>query len=98
MVEAPTALPDAHLPEMIDARLFQMGATRGISTRSGRREPAEADARFERGGDRKRYEGVARIAENLWDTELDELLCLLLQSVPWQEVLARACAVLVEGE
>ena len=29
-------------------------------------------------GDRKRYEGLARIAENLSDTELEELLRLLL--------------------
>jgi superfamily II DNA or RNA helicase len=83
-----------------------VAATVGSSnfTRSGLALQLEANARFERAREPKRYEALALIGENLWaqgaawNDELAELLRLLLQSVPWQEALARACAVLLEGE
>jgi superfamily II DNA or RNA helicase len=81
-------------------------ATLGSSnfTPSGLALQLEANARFEHSVEPTRYDGLVRIAENLWEqgqpwnNELLELLRSLLQSVSWQEALARACAVLLEGE
>jgi superfamily II DNA or RNA helicase len=81
-------------------------ATVGSSnfTPSGLSLQLEANARFERDAEPERYDGLTTIAENLWaqgepwDDELRALLHLLLQHVSWQEALARACAVLLEGE
>lgn len=64
----------------------------------------EANARFERAGERERYDKLVMSAENLWargapwEDQFRRLLDELLQVVPWQEALARACAELLEGD
>ena len=73
-------------------------------TRPGMEHQLEANARFSREREPKRYGELAAIAENYWllgrdyNAELIELLEALLRVVPWQEALARACADLLEGE
>ena len=81
-------------------------ATVGSSnfTRPGMDCQLEANARFSRDKEAKRYTELVTIAENYWllgrdyQAELIELLEALLRVVPWQEALARACAELLEGE
>jgi hypothetical protein len=81
-------------------------ATLGSSnfTSPGLNSQWEANARFEAGAERKRYGEIRDIAENYWsmgadyNTELIDLLRELLQVVPWQETLARACVELLEGD
>jgi len=81
-------------------------ATVGSSnfTRPGMEHQLEANARFTRDKEPKRYRELNTIAENYWElgqdynAELIALLEQLLKIVPWQEVLARACAELLEGE
>ncbi|MEN8207223.1 MAG: SNF2-related protein [Pseudomonadota bacterium] len=81
-------------------------ATVGSSnfTRPGMEHQLEANARFTRDKEPKRYTELHTIAENYWElgrdynTELIALLEQLLQVVPWQEALARACAELLEGD
>lgn len=64
----------------------------------------EANARFIRTKEKKRYEETCQVAENFWQLGHDyndrllKLLEKLLQVVSWQEALARACAELLEGE
>ena len=64
----------------------------------------EANVRFSKAKEKKRYGEACRIAENFWQMGRDyndrllELLEKLLQVVSWQEALARACAELLEGE
>jgi len=81
-------------------------ATVGSSnfTRPGMEHQLEANARFTRDKESKRYSELHTIAENYWElgrdynTELIALLEQLLKIVPWQEALARACAELLEGD
>ena len=64
----------------------------------------EANARFERAEQPKRYEELQRLAESYWslgrdyNADLLALLHKLLRFVSWQEALARAAAELLEGE
>jgi hypothetical protein len=64
----------------------------------------EANVRFERTAERQRYAATRLVAQNYWQVgrdwrqELRELLNDLLQFVPWEEALARACADLLEGQ
>jgi hypothetical protein len=73
-------------------------------TRTGLTTQLEANARFQRDKDSKRYREARQIAENFWNlgvdctAELLDLLRQLLRVVTWQEALARACAELLEGE
>jgi hypothetical protein len=86
--------------------LGDAAATIGSSnfTDAGLRSQFEANARFEKAGDRQRFDETAKVADNLWqvgqawDDELRALLVDLLQFVPWQEALARACADLLDGQ
>jgi hypothetical protein len=86
--------------------LGDAAATIGSSnfTDAGLRSQFEGNARFEKVGDRQRFDETAKVAENLWlvgqpwDEELRALLVDLLQFVPWQEALARACADLLDGQ
>jgi len=81
-------------------------ATLGSSnfTSPGLSNQWEANARFEAGAEKKRYGEIRQIAENYWsmgvdyNAELMTLLKALLQVVPWQETLARACVELLEGD
>jgi hypothetical protein len=81
-------------------------ATVGSSnfTSAGLGDQIEANARFERGSDSRRYDELAQVAENLWsvgtpwDDQFRALLMALLRFVSWQEALARACADLLEGD
>lgn len=81
-------------------------ATLGSSnfTRPGLERQLEANARFSREKEPKRYAELVTIAENYWQLgrdyrqELIDLLEALLRVVPWQEALARACAELLEGD
>jgi hypothetical protein len=71
---------------------------------AGLGDQLEANARFERAGDSRRYEELTLVAENHWsvglpwDQQLRELLMALLRFVSWQEALAKACADLLEGD
>ena len=64
----------------------------------------EANVRFTRAKEPKRFEETWRIAENFWalgrdyNGELIALLEQLLRLVPWREAIARACAELLEGD
>ena len=81
-------------------------ATVGSSnfTASGLRFQIEANARFDRTEDERRYDELVLVAENLWsegedwNAQFRDLLMSLLQVVSWQEALARAAADLLEGE
>jgi len=81
-------------------------ATVGSSnfTEPGLRRQLEANARFERSDDGKRYQELVQVAENYWvlgvdfQAQLIALLKRLLRPVTWEEALARACAELLEGE
>lgn len=81
-------------------------ATVGSSnfTEPGMRSQFEANARFTRARDSRRYNELRQIAENYWTlgrSYQDELIALLeklLRVVSWQEALARASAELLEGE
>jgi hypothetical protein len=84
----------------------QKAATVGSSnfTEPGLSRQLEANARFERGSEGKRYGELVGIAENYWTMGVDfrvaliALLKKLLRPVTWEEALARACAELLEGE
>lgn len=84
----------------------EQAATVGSSnfTRAGMEHQLEANARFSRERESRRYAELVTIAENYWRLgrdyreELIALLEALLRVVPWQEALARACAELLEGE
>ena len=71
---------------------------------AGLRRQLEANVRFQRLKEPKRYREAACIAENLWALGEDynpgllDLLYRLLQVVSWQEALGRACAELLEGD
>ncbi|MFB6259781.1 MAG: SNF2-related protein, partial [Thiohalorhabdaceae bacterium] len=81
-------------------------ATLGSSnfSQSGLTRQWEANARFTRSGEARRYREARQIGENYWamgeafDERLLDLLDRLLQGVTWQEALARAAAELLEGE
>ena len=73
-------------------------------TAPGMQRQIEANVRFSRTSEKRRFDETTRIAENLWakghdyNEGLDELLQMLLKLVDWSEALARACAELLEGE
>lgn len=81
-------------------------ATLGSSnfTDPGMDRQHEANARFERGKEPRRYAELKQLAENYWaigrdyNAELIALLKKLLRFVTWPEALARACAEMLEGE
>jgi hypothetical protein len=81
-------------------------ATVGSSnfTDNGLRAQFEANARFTREADPERFAETVQIANNYWSVGEDwssqfvDLLNRLLQFVPWQEALAKACAELLEGQ
>ena len=81
-------------------------ATVGSSnfTRSGFKSQLEANARFDRIHEPKRYAELREIADNYWslgreyNDELIALLDRLLRVVSWREALARASAELLEGD
>lgn len=81
-------------------------ATLGSSnfTDAGLDSQFEANVRFQRTVEPERYQATQLMAENYWrvgrdwSQELRELLNDLLQFVPWEEALARACADLLEGQ
>jgi hypothetical protein len=81
-------------------------ATVGSSnfTAAGLVHQIEANARFERAVDPRRFDELVEVAGNFWqlgqpwDDELRELLVDLLRVVPWQETLAVACADLLDGQ
>ena len=94
--------------QRLHAKIFigEQAVTLGSSnfTIPGLRSNLEANIRFTRQRDSKRYAETVRIAENYWQIgrdykdELIALLDKLLQVVSWQEALARACAELLEGD
>jgi hypothetical protein len=81
-------------------------ATVGSSnfTDAGLSSQFEANVRFNRTGEPQGYAQTRLVAENYWQVgrdwgqELRVLLNDLLQFVPWEEALARACADLLEGQ
>ena len=92
----------------LHAKIYSTGqaVTLGSSnfTDNGLRNQFEANARFSRENESDRYTEAVRVAENYWAVGDDwnspfiELLNDLLQFVPWQEALAKACAELLEGQ
>jgi superfamily II DNA or RNA helicase len=98
----------AGMEHRLHAKLYvgDQAATLGSSnfTRPGMEHQLEANARFTRDKEAKRYGELVTIGENYWalgrdySRELIELLQALLRVVPWREALARACAELLEGE
>lgn len=97
-----------HGPAVLHAKVYvgANAATVGSSnfTDAGLAKQWEANARFERSTEPRRYAELAQIGENLWalgedwDTELRALLERLLRFVGWREALAVAAADLLEGE
>jgi len=73
-------------------------------TDAGLSSQFEANVRFERASQPQLYAQTRQMAENFWQVgrdwrqELRALLNDLLQFVPWEEALARACADLLEGQ
>jgi hypothetical protein len=71
---------------------------------TGMRKQLEANARFQKAKEPKRYREASLLAENFWrlgedyNSYLLELLQQLLKVVSWQEALGRACGELLEGE
>ncbi len=86
--------------------LGDAAATVGSSnfTQPGLRTQLEANVRFERVGEARRYQEAGQVAENFWacgmdwTAELVRLLERLLAVVEPEEALARAVAELLEGE
>jgi superfamily II DNA or RNA helicase len=80
-------------------------ATTGSSnfTSAGLGNQIEANTRFQRCTDGRRYRDLVKLAENYWSVgqpwndQFRELLRALLRFVPWQEALARACSDLLDG-
>ena len=95
-------------PPRLHAKIYvgDSAATVGSSnyTDYGLARQFEANARFDRSGDRERYEELVKVADNFWsqatgwEEEFRRLLNALLQVVTWKEALARACAELLEGD
>ena len=73
-------------------------------TQRGLYSQLEANVRFQRANDKKRYAELEQVASNYWSQGEDfcdgliELLEKLLKVVDWQEALARSCTELLEGE
>lgn len=71
---------------------------------SGLESQLEANCRYERKEEAKRYQETCQMAESYWALGRDyregliELLELLLSVVSWQEALGRACSELLEGD
>lgn len=94
-------------PPRLHAKIFvgSNAATLGSSnfTAAGLSSQIEANSRFDRRTDTRRYYEVTQVAENYWsvgrpwDDQLRALLGDLLQFVPWQEALAKACSDLLDG-
>jgi hypothetical protein len=95
-------------PAPLHAKIYisDNAATVGSSnyTHNGMVRQLEANARFEKAGEKERYTELVSVAENLWshgmpwEEQFRRLLLDLLQVVGWQEALARACAELLEGD
>jgi len=71
---------------------------------TGMKRQLEANARFQKLKEPKRYREAKQLAENFWalgenyNSYFLELLENLLKVVSWQEALGRACGELLEGE
>ena len=71
---------------------------------TGMRKQLEANARFHRQKEPKRYREAQQLAENYWSLgdnyhgHLLDLLEQLLKVASWQEALGRACGELLEGD
>jgi len=96
-----------HGGERLHAKIY-VGVDAGMVgssnfTFNGLVQQLEANARFERTRDGRRYRELAEIAENYWSAGDDwteafrSLLNELLQVVSWREALARSCAELLTG-
>lgn len=80
-------------------------ATAGSSnfTGAGLGSQIEANVRFSKRTDSRRYQNLVAVAENYWTVgkpwgdQFRDLLLRLLRFVPWQEALARACSDLLDG-
>ena len=72
-------------------------------SRAGLTRQIEANVRFTRHGDKRRFREARVLAERIWDLGVDYgghligLLEALLRAVSWQEALARAAADLLHG-
>ncbi|MFI0469193.1 SNF2-related protein [Saccharopolyspora sp. 5N102] len=94
--------PPMHAKIYIGDKTAALGSSN--FTRPGLDDQFEANARFERRHDRRRYIELCDIASNIWETsipfddELRAMLDALLRVVEWREALARAVAELLEGE
>jgi hypothetical protein len=94
-------------PTHLHAKIYlgENAATVGSSnfTNQGMSRQLEANARFERATEPTRFKDLITIGDNLWskgqrwNTDFRQLLLDLLQVVPWQEAVARACGELLEG-
>jgi len=92
----------------LHAKIFitDVSASLGSSNFSftGFRRQLEANVRFDRKKEPKRYREVRQIADNYWSLGEDynqhllKLLNQLLQAVSWEEALGRACGELLEGD
>jgi hypothetical protein len=97
-----------HANSPLHAKIYigSRAATVGSSnfTRHGLETQVEANARFERADDPKRYAELSQVGENFWKVaqpwnhEFRHLLEQQLSVVSWQEALARACGELLEGD
>ena len=94
--------------DRLHAKIYvgDLSVTLGSSnfTNPGLRTQLEANARFSKAKESKRFDEARQIAENFWglgrdyNDKLIALLERLLRVVKWQEALARACAELLEGD
>jgi hypothetical protein len=94
-------------PTRLHAKIYvgSDAATTGSSnfTSAGLSYQIEANSRFDRRSDARRYRDVLEMAENYWSVgrpwgdQFRALLRDLLQFVPWQEALAKACSDLLDG-
>lgn len=95
-------------PRPLHAKIFRgdEAITCGSSnfSYSGLELQHEANSRFQRKSEAKRYREACQLAESYWELgrdykdDLIELLELLLSVVSWQEALGRACSELLEGD
>lgn len=94
-------------PTRLHAKIYvgSDAATTGSSnfTSAGLGSQIEANSRFQRRADARRYQDLVEIAENYWRVgkpwgdQFRALLRDLLRFVPWQEALAKACSDLLDG-
>lgn len=99
-------IADSARPLHAKIYVADVAATLGSSnfTQNGLARQLEANARFAKDRESKRYRELSTIAENFWQSGKDytdglkALLGELLRFVTWQEALARACSELIEGD